>query len=311
MSSNWAEAPQIEVELPHAGKRVKLSNGWTKAADTAHFTLVDPENDLRLTLLVVAAGGSAEEISKQAFRQIDPTFDSAVAGQGEMPLTEGWEKISQVVYRTIAADSKMIFSVIRTLDGQAFVSLVIGSKAAVSRRMAQVSEILELWKPAGLKKLNLSARKAEQWGTEQNRQLTTFIQSGMEKLLIPGLAIAIVQNGRLVFAEAFGATPSTRFMIGSSTKPLTTLMMARLIEQGLFDWTTPVTDLLPGFSLADPEVTSKLQMRHTVCACTGMPRRDVDFIFRFKGVTPEMRLEEMRSSVRPRVSARPFNTRTT
>ncbi len=84
-------------------------------------------------------------------------------------------------------------------------------------------------------------------------------------------------------------------MIGSSTKPLTTLMMARLIDQGKFAWTTPVRDLLPDFELGDPDITRKLEMRHTVCACTGMPRRDVDFVFRFEGISPEQRLLEMRT----------------
>jgi hypothetical protein len=52
-------------------------------------------------------------------------------------------------------------------------------------------------------------------------------------------------------------------------------------------WSTPVTEVLPKFSLADPELTKDLQMRHTVGASTGMPRRDIDIVFRFAGVTPE------------------------
>ena len=83
-------------------------------------------------------------------------------------------------------------------------------------------------------------------------------------------------------------------MIGSSTKPLTTLMMAKLIDIERFTWTTPVTQILPRFSLADTDVTSRLEMRHTVSACTGMPRRDVDLLFRFQGIRPEDRLAEIK-----------------
>jgi CubicO group peptidase (beta-lactamase class C family) len=46
--------------------------------------------------------------------------------------------------------------------------------------------------------------------------------------------------------------------------------------------------------LADAELTRRLEMRHTVSASTGMPRRDLDLVFRFKGVTPERRLAEMK-----------------
>jgi CubicO group peptidase (beta-lactamase class C family) len=60
-------------------------------------------------------------------------------------------------------------------------------------------------------------------------------------------------------------------------------------------WTTPVTEVLPGFSLADTEVTSELEMRHTVSASTGMPRRDLDLLFRFQGIRPEDRIAEMKT----------------
>lgn len=133
--------------------------------------------------------------------------------------------------------------------------------------------------------------------------MSEFLRVGMAELQIPGVAMAVVQAGGIVFAEGFG-TPrigsnesvrsDTRFMIGSSTKPLTTLMMARLVARGNFDWSTPVTKLLPDFALADPELTRKLEMRHTVAASTGMPPRDMDLIFKFKGITPEQRLAEMK-----------------
>jgi CubicO group peptidase (beta-lactamase class C family) len=117
----------------------------------------------------------------------------------------------------------------------------------------------------------------------------------MAELQIPGVAIAVVQAGRIVFAEGFGAPrigssdpvrPDTRFRIGSNTKPLTTLMMARLVARGNFDWSTPVTRLLPDFALADPELTHKLEMRHTVAASTGMPQRDMDLTSSSKGSRP-------------------------
>jgi CubicO group peptidase (beta-lactamase class C family) len=65
---------------------------------------------------------------------------------------------------------------------------------------------------------------------------------------------AVVQDGRTVYAEGFGVTtaggsdavtPQTCFMIGSSTKPLTTLMMARLVDMGRFTWTTPAITSRP------------------------------------------------------------------
>jgi CubicO group peptidase (beta-lactamase class C family) len=245
-----------------------------------------------------------DEIAARAWHQVDLSFNYPVLQQAEMPSSKGWDKVCQIVYRIPAAQSRTAFAIIRILDGQAYVSLISGSKGAFSRRMAQISEILEAWKPTGLAPISLATRQQVTWEDQQSRELSLFVRDAMEKLLIPGVSIAIVQQGRMVYAEGFGVcrvgrpepvTPSTPFKIGSSTKPLTTLMMARLIDQGAFTWNTPVRELLADFELADPEITRKLEMRHTVCACTGMPRRDMDFIFRFEGISPEQRLAEMRT----------------
>jgi CubicO group peptidase (beta-lactamase class C family) len=132
----------------------------------------------------------------------------------------------------------------------------------MSRRMAQIMEVMEGWKPEGLSAPNLAGAKRKEWAEEQSSQMGEFLRFGMAKLQIPGLAMAVVQAGRIVFAEGFGAPrigssepvgSDTRFRIGSNTKPLTTLMMARLVAQRNFDWSTPVTKLLPDFQLADPE----------------------------------------------------------
>ncbi len=245
-----------------------------------------------------------EEIAGRAWQQVDPGFRYPVLQQAESPSNEGWDRVFQIVYNIPAVESRTAFALVRTLNRLAYITLFDGSKAAASRRMAQVSEILEAWKPAGLSSVNLATRVQPAWGEEQSRQLSEFIRDAMERLLIPGVSVAIVQKGRTVYAEGFGlrrlgrperVTAATRFMIGSSTKPLTTFMMARLIDRGAFTWDTPVRDLLPEFELGDAEITKKLQMRHTVCACTGMPRRDVDFLFRYKGITPEERLAEMKT----------------
>ncbi len=90
-------------------------------------------------------------------------------------------------------------------------------------------------------------------------------------------------------------TPATLFMIGSMTKPLTSLMMARLVDRKQFTWDTPVTQLFPSFALGDPDATGRVTMAHTVCACTGLPRWDMEFIFEWNKSSPESRIELLRA----------------
>jgi CubicO group peptidase (beta-lactamase class C family) len=100
--------------------------------------------------------------------------------------------------------------------------------------------------------------------------------------------VAIVQDGEVAYTGGFGVsdresgeavTPETLMMIGSTTKPLTTMLMASLVDDGVFTWDTPAVEILPSFRVSDPELSRQITMRNLVCACTGVPRRDFEWLF--------------------------------
>ena len=118
----------------------------------------------------------------------------------------------------------------------------------------------------------------------------------MKELGIPGVAVGIVQDGKVVFAGGYGVRDlgqpapvdgDTEFMIASNTKALTTLLLARLVDGRKLTWDTPVTKVLPTFKLGDAETTREVKIRQLICACTGLPRQDLEWLFQFQGVTPE------------------------
>jgi CubicO group peptidase (beta-lactamase class C family) len=76
-------------------------------------------------------------------------------------------------------------------------------------------------------------------------------------------------------------------MIASNTKAMTTPMLAKLVDEKKLKWETPVTSLLPQFKLRDADTTRQVLVKHLICACTGLPRQDLEWIFQFKGVTPD------------------------
>jgi CubicO group peptidase (beta-lactamase class C family) len=101
--------------------------------------------------------------------------------------------------------------------------------------------------------------------------ITQAIEEQMQAQNIPGLAIAIVHRGEVIYAEGFGVrsteddapvTPDTLFRIGSTTKPLTALAVLRLVEQGLLDLDTPITAYLPEFTMSD-DITLRQLLGHT------------------------------------------------
>lgn len=101
--------------------------------------------------------------------------------------------------------------------------------------------------------------------------ITQAIEAQMQAQNIPGLAIAIVHRGEVIYAEGFGVrsteddapvTPDTLFRIGSTTKPLTALAVLRMVEQGTLDLDAPISAYLPDLTIGGA-ITLRQLLSHT------------------------------------------------
>jgi CubicO group peptidase (beta-lactamase class C family) len=75
------------------------------------------------------------------------------------------------------------------------------------------------------------------------------------------------------------------------TKALTTLLLAKLVDEGKLGWETPVTQLYPGFKLGDADTTRQVLVKQLICACTGVPRQDFEWFFNFEKQTPKSQVD--------------------
>lgn len=275
-----------ETEYAFKDSTFKISLGWK--LDKKTMALTCPEGDFTIYYIQMPFDEDVEALALKAWHSVDPDFNAKVLRKTTMPTKDGWEKDYMIRYDIPAAESRLADAQVRVLDGIAYINLLTGSHAGFSRRGAQIKSALLSWRPNTLKREDLSGKKAKPFTQAQAKELTSFIEEGMKQLGVPGLAIQIVQDNKIVFSHGFGVTqkgspepvtPQTLFMIGSITKPLTSLMMAKLVDLGIIDWDMPVVKALPGFTLADADLTKKLLMKHTVSASTGMPRRDMEIVF--------------------------------
>ncbi|MFI5455301.1 MAG: serine hydrolase [Isosphaerales bacterium] len=110
------------------------------------------------------------------------------------------------------------------------------------------------------------------------------IDKAIKDFKVPGLAIAVVKDGEVIYAKGFGqrdvennlpATPRTLFAIGSCTKAFTTFVMGTLVEEGKLAWDTPMRTYLPGFRMSDPIATESITPRDLVTHRSGLPRHDM------------------------------------
>lgn len=111
-----------------------------------------------------------------------------------------------------------------------------------------------------------------------------FVESAMKSWSVPGLAVAIVKDGKVVVAKGYGlrnvqaklpVTADTLFAIGSSTKAFTTMSMGILVEEGKLAWDEPVTKYLPTFELKDKVAGTGMTPRDLVTHRSGLPRHDL------------------------------------
>ncbi|UCE21706.1 MAG: serine hydrolase, partial [Candidatus Aminicenantes bacterium] len=113
--------------------------------------------------------------------------------------------------------------------------------------------------------------------------LDKFITERMEEWKVPGLAISVIQDDRLVYSKGFGfrdveknlpVTPQTLFAIGSCTKAFTAVTMGILVDEGQLEWDRPLKEYLPTFKLKDSFAAERMTPRDLVCHRSGLPRHD-------------------------------------
>jgi CubicO group peptidase (beta-lactamase class C family) len=111
-----------------------------------------------------------------------------------------------------------------------------------------------------------------------------FINGALKSWDVPGLALAVIADGKVIWAKGFGQrdvenrlpmTADTLLPIGSITKSFTTLLMGMLVDEGKLEWDKPVRTYVPEFRAADELLTSRLTPRDLVTHRTGLPRHDL------------------------------------
>jgi CubicO group peptidase (beta-lactamase class C family) len=109
-----------------------------------------------------------------------------------------------------------------------------------------------------------------------------------QQIGIPGMAVAIVENGKVVEARGFGVRElggsapvdgATLFFNGSTTKAFTSAALAQLVDQGRIKWDDRVIDHLPGFQMHDPWITREMTVRDLLVHRSGLGLGQGDLLF--------------------------------
>jgi CubicO group peptidase (beta-lactamase class C family)/beta-lactamase class A len=117
----------------------------------------------------------------------------------------------------------------------------------------------------------------------QSKPLPPDLDKYIEKVLatfnVPGAAVSIVQNGKVLLAKGYGVKTigtadkvdeNTLFLIASNSKAFTATALAMLVEEGKLKWSDKVIDHLPWFRMSDDYITTHLTIRDLLVHHSGL-----------------------------------------
>ncbi len=269
--------------------------GWSISADASLVILEAPEPDTHVAYFDAKAE-SADAAVAAAWAAYQPGFKRPLKIANAMPARQGWDERRLYQYETSPNERAVVMALALRRGDTWTVAILDGSEPTFEKRGAAVELVTESLRPKGYTRESFAGKTAHPFDKDRIKLVTDFVEEAQKQAHVPGAAVAIIDGGKVVFEGGFGVRElgkpakvdkDTQFAVASNTKGMTTLLLAKLVDEGKLAWDMPVTKAYPGFKLGDADTTSKVQVQHLVCACTGLPRQDLEWIFEFGKWTPK------------------------
>jgi hypothetical protein len=249
-----------------AGHRYVVPAGWTETKRKGIAILEAPESGAWLAFADVDANDAdaAVALALALYRSGErPELLSS------LPLANhnGWQDLRGYRYKVPNGEARQLTARAMRRGAVWAVRIDDVSDAVSGKRALDLGVIRESFLPAGYVRESFAGRKARQLDPSRVEALKNFIETSRRSLEVPGIAIGIVQDGKTLFEGGFGVRElgkpgavdaDTLFPVASNSKPLTSLLIAKLIDEGKLNWETRVVDVLPQFKLADPQATADM-----------------------------------------------------
>ena len=121
--------------------------------------------------------------------------------------------------------------------------------------------------------------------TPQAREIERLAEQVVRQARIPGLAMAIVQDGKVISLQGYGVVDArtrqavgtdTVFRVASLSKSFAGTLSAMLVEEGAMAWDTPIANQLPAFQLRDIAGAQRINLREILSHRVGLAYNTYD-----------------------------------
>lgn len=298
-AAETASAPErVAADTPRVtsgGATFTVPSGWSIETGKDLIVLAPPETDTHVAI-VDSQAADAKAAVAAAWAAYKPETKRPLKLITPRPAREGWDERQVFEYETSPNERAVVVAIALRAGSTWTVLILDGTDPTIEKRGAPISLVLGSLRPKGYQRESFAGRKAQRLDAAHVSQLKEFVERSMQELGIPGASMALIDGGKVVYAGGFGVRElgkpervdeNTLFMAASNTKGMTTLLLSELVDEKKIKWDEPVIDVYPSFKLGDANITKKVLVKNLICACTGLPRQDLEWLFDFKKATPE------------------------
>ena len=294
-----ADKQTLAADMPRAtsvGVTFTGPVGWSITTGANLVILDTPEGDSKVAIVDIATAADANAAVAAAWPLFKPDEKRPLKVATPQAALNGWEERHVFQYETSPNERATVYAVASRAGTSWSVAIVDAKDGTFEKRRSQFSLVTQSLRPKGYQRESFAGKKAHPLGAGRIATLRTFVEHSMKEIGIPGVALGFIEGGKIVYEGGLGVRElgkpepidaDTLFIAASNTKGMTTLMLAALVDEKKLKWDQPVTEVFPTFKLGDATTTRQVLVKHLICACTGLPRQDLEWIFEFKDSTPD------------------------
>ncbi len=294
-------AERVTADTPRVtpgGAAFTVPAGWAISTSKNLVVLEPPEADTHIAVADCQAADAKAAVAA-AWAAYKPEAKRPLKLVTPRPAREGWDEREVFDYETSPNERAVVQAIAMRAGSTWTVFILDGSAPTVEKRSSPIGLVFGSLRPKGYRRESFAGRKPQPLDAAHIAQIKSFVETSVQELGIPGVSMALIDGGKVVYQGGFGVRElgkpervdeNTLFMAASNTKGMTTLLVSELVDEKKLKWDEPVIDVYPSFKLGDAETTKKVLVKNLICACTGLPRQDLEWLFEFKNATPESEL---------------------
>jgi hypothetical protein len=229
-----ADTPKATV----AGNTFIAPAGWSMSVRGSATILTPPESSSHIALVDVKAQSASDAVAL-AWAAYDPRKKYEVKLSTPSADHDGWSKITGFDYVVSPNEKRVIFANALFANDTWTVIVFDVEQGVAEKRGSQINTMLGRFLPKGFERESFAGKEARPLDKTRIAELQKFIETSEKLLGVPGVSFGIVEKGKVVFIGGVGVRElgkpakvdgDTKFIIASNTKALTTLMLAKIVD---------------------------------------------------------------------------------